>query len=742
MEEKPPSIARTTAVPPTVPKSSAASERGKLRSRLLPKNGVVSRNNGVTSFRSRNESSGLKTDGIQKGEVAFDLDDHDDKTVKKGIIKIGDTKSILKGSLVGGVDRSVGGIERSLSLAPGTIAVAKEHPTKGSGFRDLQAINERESLSAVFSDLGGVKSIIDDLSSGVLDFCYVEVSQTNPYQVRVIKKPMKKIEEGGKYMTLSKNGVVRSWEGETECQSFHDFVLEGQLYNKMRKLTFFYDFHRLKSFTLWRRAIQRQKFFRSSEFLAKNLLAIDPIFGPMHQRLMLKCESIRSRPLVSIQPGEVYELDRFLSSQRIFQEIAVRENTQGLSELTEFFALESRRALPAWLYPNRNQELIASDERTWKDKMSVGQSRRELDDRDTLTDAFRRSGDDALSFSDKAVIRAYCRKFGQLVRFADYVIRDALYDAVEQALQTTLDAFQATRDCHEKGQPGQGAFAVSLTVQPPDSLTGGPVSPRGRGVELAQQEAMIKSLLESPLTKCHLELRPSPLEMVEGVASFLEGTIKRGIYTVSLFRASLLQDMLYPVFNEQGQEDICMLESRLLPTQSNDGNSVWRLREQCETLVVHDMDQAASALAKYEPFCRKLNHNFRFFRGLSVDYLCSIKPSEIDGEISRLVKEQSVIEGLLKSEFRGLVVLSLVEVKSRPAQMVTICRQTLGRLVPEAFLVQADDTIERAYEFKKGIVTIIHDTVRSSLLCLFLYVCVCVLFFLLNPAISEPNCRY
>lgn len=92
------------------------------------------------------------------------------------------------------------------------------------------------------------QEVAQELMDGALEFCYVEPDANDPYMLHIIDKPaaVSRGERKKDYMTLSKHGVVRSSEGDAECQSFADFAREHTAYHRMMEIPFFKDYRKVR----------------------------------------------------------------------------------------------------------------------------------------------------------------------------------------------------------------------------------------------------------------------------------------------------------------------------------------------------------------------------------------------------------------------------------------------------------------------------------------------------------------
>jgi len=639
---------RSGAVPPEGPRPSSITLRGRLNaSSALGKTGAM--NLRRPGLGNRPAAS---ADRVRKGEEGFEDDEEDGNNLhdgaalsrqekENGIANRGRAALIAAGSKgtqdgahapvqpqvrfqASRVSNGAGSlVQASTALRPAaTTAAAAAAAATDIREGALNPTNTRGTLDANAAGFNAEKfeQVARELMSGALEYCYVAADPADPYILRVIDKPKhSKSETHHEYMTLSRNGVVRSSDGDAECQSFKEFAREHQAYHRVMELAFFKDYRKCKSFLIWKSTVRRDKFNRAAAALATNLISLDPYMKSMYDNIIATAQRIRHRPLLELPQGAVYDISEFTELQAAFQKAAREQNLADVVATVECIRVQGRANLQMALFPERSRGL------GWKDKLNVGKSSKALDAMIPLASALAVTGDDALSFSDRAAIRTFCRRLVSLIRMGDFVLRDAFYDAAETALRCLRDSFLKTREAHKAEEPGSGAFAITLSVSPPLPEAATRLSGRhtvGSGSAPSHEHVYSE-----------LVLSPSPEDVTSRLEAFIDATMTLGSFTTSLFASSALGDLISPLDFDHTTavlEDCVFLDP---------GNSMHELKEECERIVEEDCDAVEEACNAYDVFCEEMNANAKYGNGICVSALVSVPPSELNNVLLRLKDE-------------------------------------------------------------------------------------------------------
>ncbi len=706
---------------PGFPKPSSASARNSLRDRLNPAASSSGRPKMRFGILGGIEREGERISDVRKGESAFVEEEYENSIVQPplggfGLGQLDHVTSRMAQSHV--VSPRLGFPSKAVS---GSVVISHHEPPETQGKISPRVASGGEAIggeSMLKPPAGSVSKsperqtkhnisqmldvykfaqVAEELASGKLEFCYVLADRTDPYKLKIIDKPLQGMRQGVvDYMTLSKNGVVRSWQENSECQSFAEFAREHIIYNSLMTLKFFKEYSRTKALLVWKKAVSSSRMKRNSTSLKSKLISISETFRDLHQYSVIACERIRNRNVINLEIGKVYKLQEFRMIQSAWQDKIAAANDLDIENLVAYMCDEGRKRLNPFLYPE--SATIAM----WKDKMEVGQSSKPLSADAKLKDALSLEGEDSLSFSDKASIRSYCRKFASVLRLADYMIREALYESIETSLKKMVAAFIQTREKHNLNLPGEGAFEITLSVMPQEpeqpkglptrggSIRGGPSS-AGRTTQRSDNVPPIDTWME---------LRPSPEDVRKSFAEFSDQTLALGSHTESILGNDLLQDLLFPIISDIEQSTV--LDDRMFADQKNNAHM---LVSACTDILKSDVNEASAVIVNYQSFITCLNANAHYSYRLNHTYLEETEPKQTKNVLFRLKSEQEEAEVIPKSEYVGMIRLSLVEVRARPLKQVSICRSNLNSLIPEVFLTLAESTIERAYGFRRELST-------------------------------------
>jgi dynein heavy chain len=203
------------------------------------------------------------------------------------------------------------------------------------------------------------------------------------------------------YFTISKEGVTQFRNNVSQFTSLTQWTREYKLFFQISNIQFFKLYKRWKNFTVWRRGLRIGKLNSATEDLESNLF----LFNPPLRRALLQVRS-DSQPLakmgllsISLPPGEVFNIDKFLTTQGSIHS-DIRRDLDTLSSSI----LKNVRA--------------ACDE---------------------VVDQFLKANNIAanhkMTFMERAALRAECRRLTRFLRLIDIMNNNFLKSMVQDAVE-------------------------------------------------------------------------------------------------------------------------------------------------------------------------------------------------------------------------------------------------------------------------------------------------------------------
>lgn len=216
-----------------------------------------------------------------------------------------------------------------------------------AGVMDAAKVNNTTVEEVLSADLG--KHHEGDLeSSDASPFTYLVTDEDDPYSFRLATKTPKDLSQ--KYITLSKGGISRTQNGDSEIESLSRVLHEQQLFHNLRKLRFFLCFRLLKSWTKWVTLVSRKKRGAVLRMLQPHLFAQDLFIGYLVRMAISMRESILLLRPLEYHPGEgAVNISEFLAEQAQRRRSVWARYMEDLAQFVASFASEGEKIVMAAL---------------------------------------------------------------------------------------------------------------------------------------------------------------------------------------------------------------------------------------------------------------------------------------------------------------------------------------------------------------------------------------------------------
>ena len=243
-------------------------------------------------------------------------------------------------------------------------------------------------------------------------FCYLEPIRegASPYSLTLSsEKPAT-----GNFAILSRAGVLRVTGAETESLQAKEELKERALFTSLRKIPFFKTYGRWKPFVVWKKATRRLKFVRSMRFLeGSRCMDFSIVSGHCQLRNeLLVLDLLIHQPRTIMTPAQLCEQQKLVTHRAVKCVADVVDNSAiFLVSLADRLVITALKDMPEVQSKAREEVLISG----------------------ILTPSF---AVEALSFTERGVIRGVLRHVHAFARLVEFQQRAALAKNLELALAT------------------------------------------------------------------------------------------------------------------------------------------------------------------------------------------------------------------------------------------------------------------------------------------------------------------
>jgi len=230
-------------------------------------------------------------------------------------------------------------------------------------------------------------------------FLYLQHASTvgrSAYDLEIVDYSTTKSQE---YYTLSRSGITRFQESDSDFTPLDQWEREYALFNKMRGIPFFSKYRKWKTFAVWKTNVKGANLSTARDSLQQNLFIFIPSLRDALMTIKNLCFEVASLRLIDISSDKTLTLDEFISGQQHLQ----KNLTDKLSE----FSIEIHNAVRAAC--------------------------------DVIVDEFLKANsivaDHKMTFMERASLRSECRKLTKFLRLTDFLVVDTLHDMAIESVR-------------------------------------------------------------------------------------------------------------------------------------------------------------------------------------------------------------------------------------------------------------------------------------------------------------------
>ena len=291
--------------------------------------------------------------------------------------------------------------------------------SKKAGKKSLNEENEEEFLTP-FDFI----TLLRNDPEMVDEFCYLN-KRFEAYNWRIVKFDERNSRE---YMTISARGITHFIDDEATFLTIEEWEREVTMFQKLKKIKFFKEYKRWKTFALWKHLMRRNMMKKTSQHLSQELFILDiNLREPLLKIRRICIDEISQWELVETlfpDPKAPYD---FLNSQETFRssKLAMLETTETLIKTT--ISKSCKLSLDAFKKENRIQNKNEFGETDEAPPLLVGdESNKEM------------------PYTQEATIRTHYKKLRKYVKLIDYMMIEAKMNMVQYSitkLNQTIGSF-------------------------------------------------------------------------------------------------------------------------------------------------------------------------------------------------------------------------------------------------------------------------------------------------------------
>lgn len=521
--------------------------------------------------------------------------------------------------------------------------------------------------------LYGIDEIAQSLVVGEIEFCYIQQSEDDPYKFRIIGKPDSMYSKP--YCTVSKNGIVRYSSKECEYEELNEFMSDLTVFNKLKKMKIFKEYLLWKSMLVWKLGVKQRKYMKYKESLTKSYFMLEDRFQKRMPYITDRCAELSNIKMLNLDINSVLDINEFVKIQEEIVQKAMKVKNKILTALIEYLqseidydstkiiekVTEALNKKGDQTYSKTNSKRIKKDKdiklkstntsvdffeptsSTVQPSISIFDS--QTFDQSTVLDSFQSkslyaksnsnyenhsTAEIGLSYTDRANIRASCRKLANFLRITDFLIRNALFDAVRSNLQTLFNFMSAHRS-------DRGLFSIKLMMVHENDNTS------------------YKSNNSDSSNTVVFDIQPNTDYFMQIFHSFLANSIVFGCHVKSLI-TEYFRDSLAPIANE-------IEELSLLDIVSDRNNIINSHSNDCMSLLGQDFNELMAKISKFQYLCNRYMDHYKYISKTTPSSMENMTVEEINELLAATEEEVLVYTNMQSLYDIGLIRLDLSEVK-------------------------------------------------------------------------------
>lgn len=585
----------------------------------------------------------------------------------------------------------------------------------------------------------GWNEIVKSIAHGDSEFCYLKPIPGDPYVFKIIGLPDDL--QSDPYVTLSKNGIVRNDGSESEHLSLHEFMREHDIYHKIKKIHLFKNYRLWKTIYVWKKGSSRIRFNKTSNILKSKFFMFDNNLIQMLLHVKNRCMDLSRLRIMKYEALLCYDIDEFVTLQqetfqqsckvksKILHNMIITLSKEGEKHALDSFSNSHSIVSLSTLDNNNNMKSLGPSNDSIFTESQIktvtsgdDYSFNEASNFVGLENSIIEEDEDfQLSYTEKSTIRGKCRRLAGLLRLFDFMLRDVLYEAVENCLQKFFYILTGRTDVKKivfdkinetlKVRRENGIILNTISVEPEDTVSVQEIlSPIRPVVGLFQVYVTMNTIsYDHKLNQINdtnynsnelnhenpnLLISPSLYYIEETFRKMLTDSLKIAVYENSLLNQPRFLELLVPISNEIS----CIsLDDRL---NSDKDISVHYLIDMCCKVLTDDFQASSTVVNQYDFLTKKRKENLIFLETMTFEKISLLNVDDMD---NLLIGFQLQIQECNKMEDYhniGLFKLDFTEVKNMSILMLESCKKLLFKLIPDLYLSKGEIICTEMFRIK------------------------------------------
>jgi hypothetical protein len=577
----------------------------------------------------------------------------------------------------------------------------------------------------------GWNEIVRSIAHGDSEFCYLKPIPSDPYVFTITGLPDDL--QAHPYVTLSKNGIVRNDGTESEHLSLHEFMREHDIYHKIKKIHLFEKYRLWKTIYVWKKGSTRIRFNKISNILKSKLFMFDNILVQMLLHVRGRCMELTRLRIMKYEALSCYDIDEFVTLQRETFQQSCKVRSKILRNMIIILSKEGEKhALDSFA----NTTSFVSLTNNYQSNQSIGLNNESIYTETqiktvTSVDDFsfnegseyigldksliEEEEDFQLSYTEKATIRGKCRRLAGLLRLFDFMLRDVLYEAVDNCLQKFFYILTGRTDVKKivsekmsqnvRVRPENGIILNSTSAEPELEVSVQEIIAPNRPIlglfqvyitmnTNTNNQINVDDNNELNQDNQNLLISPSLCYIEDSFRKMLTDSLNIGVHESSLLIEPKFLELLVPISNEIA--DIS-LDDRL---SSDKETSVHYLIEMCCKVLTDDFQASSTIVNQYDFLTRKRKENLIFLESMTLEKISLLTVDEMDGLLNGIELQMEECNKMEDYHNIGLFKLDFKEVKKISILMLESCKNLLYKLIPDLYLSQGETICIEMFRIK------------------------------------------
>ena len=229
------------------------------------------------------------------------------------------------------------------------------------------------------------------------------------------------------YMTVSASGIVHfNVNGEATFLTIPEWEREKILFQKVKKIKFFRQYFKWKSFSAWKTLMKRTMIFQTSETLSRELFILDKELSQPLLDIRTTALMISSMDIIKMTTDVPRSLEMFVDEQKNHRNILKNQLNRSTVDIKAKLMDSCEKSMKTFKEDNRislNEKVEADDDEA--EPFLVGDETHKQ-----------------MLYTQEATTRTHYAKLVKYIRLVDYMMTDAKLSLISNSVSNALEIVQ------------------------------------------------------------------------------------------------------------------------------------------------------------------------------------------------------------------------------------------------------------------------------------------------------------